>query len=217
MILTSHHLERIVPAALFAGSLLCACQGPSMEPSAGINTVSAGAQAAPLEDGTEPAGTLSEDQIVGVLATANESEITHGHLVADKLTHEELRRYAGDMIVVHTQAQVRLSQIVTDQALTVDDSPIAQDLNSDDGAAASALENAPTGLSLDLKYAQAEADHQQKLLELIDNMLMPDAHNEALQAELQQSRTATIEHVQRVNDLAAQLTPEPPSPPRREY
>jgi predicted outer membrane protein len=209
---TSKHV-RLALAAAAGGTLLFGCQNQRFD-----ETPRAMAQSQELTAGSGDEGAqLSEDQIVGVLASANESQITLGHMTADNLLTPDLRRYAGDMIMSHSQAQVRLSQLSEEQAMSVDDSPVAQEFSDSEGSAEQTLAREPIGRDYDMKYAAAEAQHHQQVIALIDNQLMQDARSERTITELQKTRAEASTHAGRINEIAAQLSPLPPPVPRREY
>jgi predicted outer membrane protein len=207
---TSKHV-RLALAAAAGGTLLFGCQNQG-------DTSHVMAQSQELTAGSGDEGAqLSEGQIIGVLASANEAQITLGHMSADKLLTPDLRRYAGDMIMSHSQAQVRLSQLTEEQGMAVDDSPVAQEFSDSEDSAEQTLAREPIGRDYDLKYAAAEAQHHQQVLALIDNQLMQDARSERTISELQQTRAEAATNAGRINELAAQLSPPTPPVPRREY
>jgi len=156
-------------------------------------------------DTDESGPVLSEGEIVGVLEEANAAEIVHGHLVVERLTDDALRKYAGDMIKVHTQAQVHLSELSAARSLGSADSALAQELSSRHGAVSNALETEQACARLDRRYALAEVLHHEELLELIGYALLPESRSDALRAELQRTRYLTQRHLARARALAERL------------
>lgn len=148
---------------------------------------------------------LSEAEILGVLVASNATEIAHGHEVARRLTDEALREYASDMIMAHTQAQVKLSALARAHAQSPEGGPLTQELASREAAVSRALQAEPASVQLDRQYALAEMLHHRELLELIDYALLPESRGSALRAELLHARNASEQRLQRIRRLAQRM------------
>jgi predicted outer membrane protein len=148
---------------------------------------------------------LSEGEILGVLVASNATEIAHGHEVAMRLTDEALREYASDMIMAHTQAQVKLTALAAERAQPPEGGPLTQELASREGAVSRALQAEPASVHLDRQYALAEMLHHRELLELIDYALLPESRSSALRAEILRARNASEQRLQRIGRLAQRL------------
>ncbi|MET0385682.1 MAG: DUF4142 domain-containing protein [Polyangiales bacterium] len=207
---SSRRLGRLVPAAVITTTLLVGCQIRDDSSSARESLeLTRNVERTGLDDGGDSEWGLSESEILGVLATAHEGQIVHGHMVVGALGDETLRAYAGDIVKAHTRAQLKLAQLSDARALEMRDSPVAQELSATDEAVTHSLAAQSEGSDLDRKYALAQVSKHRELLEVIDHLLLPDAHSPELRQELKRERHEISAQLARIDALAKRLEPEP--------
>jgi putative membrane protein len=147
---------------------------------------------------------LTEAQIFGILAAANNGEIEAANLAQQKSVNQNVKTFADNMIKDHTQMQMDAQALATKLSITPADSNISTDLKS---GADKEMEKLRTveGPEFDKAYAAAQVADHTKVLSLIDKKLLPSAKNEEVKTMLQKARPTIAEHLEHAKTLEARL------------
>ena len=147
---------------------------------------------------------LSNGQIVAVLLEANAGEI-HTADVADVRANDgDVRTFSMQIRSDHTGAEMRLNALVQSEGFTVGDSPQRQMVANMANDVIDALWMSPTA-QFDRQFVQAQIMLHTSVLDLIDNVLLPQTTSGALRTELQTERTAVAMHLATAQTLATAL------------
>ncbi len=148
---------------------------------------------------------LTDPQIAGVAMTANMGEVAQGQLAGTKSTNSAVLNFATMMITDHNAAIVRLQQVLAAQNIMTADSPERQTMFNMANTTYNTLFT-QTGSTFDRNYAMAQVTEHQTVLDTFDQMLVPDAQNAALKAELQMERATVATHLTMAQALVATIS-----------
>ena len=172
---------------------------PPGEPDAGPQ--SASASAAP--DSEAPAAApppklepLTDEQIAAVTDAANTAEIAQAKLAQSKSKDPAVKRFAAMMITHHGEAKQKQAKLNLKPA----ESAVSTALESD---AASTLDMLKTdkGKDFDKAYIAAQVDGHQKVLDTINQKLLPNVKNADLKAYLDEIKPRVEEHLKQAKQL----------------
>jgi putative membrane protein len=147
---------------------------------------------------------LSDAQIVAVVSAANTGEVAQANAALPKLTHTQAMQFAAMMVEMHTAAQHRQTAMAQEKGLTPQASPLSTELTQDSKEVVEELTTAERDW-VDKLYMQKQVEVHAKVLETIDDKLIPSATDPALQQELQTSRTEVAMHLQRAREIVENL------------
>jgi putative membrane protein len=189
-------------AALLAlvGITACADAGDESQ-EAGSDTAAATAPA------TQPAQTTagpSDAEIAHITKTANDADIEGGNMAQTKAQNAEVKSFGGLMIADHTALNQQNDQIAQKAGITPASNPTSQQLMSEHQTAAQKLQ-ALNGAEFDKAYITHEVDMHQKLLNNLDQTLIPAAQNPEMKNGLTQARAKVEAHLNRAKDIQAKL------------
>ena len=186
-----------------ASSLACGGnQSASQDESAG------GTPPAASVGNEDPAGSseerLSDAQIASVVNAAHTGEIAQANAALPKLTNAEAMQFATMMVEMHTAAQQRQAAMVQEKGLTAQAHPLATELAQESDEMVEELSTADRD-EIDQLYMEKQVEMHEKVLETIDEKLIPSATDPALQQELQTARTEVASHLQRAQEIVSKL------------
>jgi predicted outer membrane protein len=178
-----------------AGAPSIAGTGGNTTPRAGEGGASAGPSSAAGGAGgsTSPEGTLTDAQIAAVTSTANQGEIELGNLATTRAIRPAVREYAQMMVTMHTAAQTRQSELIVTLGVVPTDNAVSLTLRQDTQAIATRLAQASPD-AFDLAYAESQAQLHGRVLEIIDDVLLPSVSAASLRAELMVTREEVSRH-----------------------
>lgn len=148
---------------------------------------------------------LVDEQIVGVMAAVNTSEIEQAALAMDRASNADVRAYATKMWQEHTQANERLTDLIADQEIESATSSVRQQFATESLQVIQTLQN-QTGSAFELTYMQAQRTAHARVLALIDATLLPSVDNAALEMELLAMRADIVDHLAGADALVEELT-----------
>lgn len=137
---------------------------------------------------------LTDAQIARVALVANEGEVMLGQLGQSRATAASVRNFNARMVTEHTAARQRLEQLVQEQGLTPEDSPVSQQLQEEVQRMMVALERAPAE-RFDLAMMGSQVAVHARTAMTADSLLAPQAQNTALIQELRTQRGDVQEHL----------------------
>lgn len=156
-------------------------------------------------DAGDAGANLSDSQIAGVMRAANAGEVEQGELAVDRAENAEVDTFAMMMVEMHTDANERLDELLSDENLSSASSTVSEQLTMDSMAIIDMLED-ESGAAFDLAYMQAQRTVHAAVLEIIDSTLLPSVDNDALRDELEAMRDTVNEHLERAEEILDALS-----------
>lgn len=182
---------------------------PDAPPPQGLNEGTAGnALATPSSAAPAPKPSLSEGQIAMITDLANTAEIEQGKLAQTKAKAASVKKFAAMMVKHHTEAKNEQAKLVKELSLTPTQSQEATLLKSDADKALGSLRGA-SGASFDLAYIESQVSEHQKLLDTLDQQLIPSAQSEKVSSALKKLRQTVVSHLEEARGIQAELTKTP--------
>lgn len=152
--------------------------------------------------GDEP----SDGQIVQLLITVNVADSMGGASASTRASNAQVREYARMMVQDHSAANRRLTELARRlninpdsafadiRALREDTDEVSRDLAS------------KTGAEFDRAYIESEVNLHRRVLEALDQKLIPQADNAELKTLLQETRQTVQRHLDRAMDIQRTLS-----------
>jgi len=147
---------------------------------------------------------LSDAQIASVLLTADEGEVQQNTLAASKAIAPAARSFAQDLVNMHQAAASRVTTLLTTLSLNAQGNAVTDSLRKDSERIVAKLQDEPS-VTFDMTYLQSQIDVHIKVLNLIDQTLLPSAKNEQLRNEIAVIRGEVALHLARARMLAETL------------
>jgi len=147
---------------------------------------------------------LSDAQIASVLLTADDGEVQQNTLAASKAIAPAARAFAQDLVNMHRAAASRLTTLLTTLNLNAQGNTVTDSLRKDSERIVAKLQDEPS-VTFDMAYLQSQIDVHIKVLNLIDQTLLPSAKNEQLRNEIAVVRGEVALHLARARMLAETL------------
>jgi putative membrane protein len=171
--------------------------GPAADAGA---TVDAGTPAGEAATSNEDAAVVQDSRIAQVLLTANQSEVAQSQLAERLAFTEQVKTFAISMVTAHSAVLDRENALFQTLRLTPVDSETSRQLQAaSDTLLAQML--TLTGINLDRVSVDAQVAVHAKILDLIDNELLPAASAPELANELTTLRTAVAAHLAAAREL----------------
>lgn len=176
---------------------------PEAEPASGEVAKSDDAKSddakAPKAEDTKSA-TLSDAQIAAVTDIANTAEIEQAKLARAKSKNPQVQKFSAMMIAHHGEAKQKQAKL----KLAPADSAVSTKLLEDGNQVLAALKDSK-GADFDRRYFEAQVDGHRKVLEAINNELLPNVKNPDLKAYLEDIKTKVEQHLQAARDAQQAL------------
>jgi putative membrane protein len=192
---------RRLVAGMLAALALVACgprEGDLSDSLAGMDTSPAAAT---------PAGSvaLSDAQIAHIVMTANSGDSAVGALAVGKATNAQVKDYGQMMVRDHGGANRQLWELTQRLTIAPEEGDVSRQLSMDIESAKTSL-SAKTGADFDRSYIEGEVQMHQKVLDQLDQTLIPGAQNAELKSLLQQIRPTVAAHLERARTLQTTVT-----------
>jgi len=176
--------------------------GGTVSGSTGAGDTSGGA-AAQADAATAP---FTDEQIIGVLITANNGEIEQARLAQTKAKDARVKRYAGMIITDHTAANAKTGTVARMHKIAPADSNLRVQIAGDSSTIMDML-RAHSGSDFDRVYIDAQVKEHRQVLDTIDNRLMPNAKNPDLKALIVEIRPKIEGHLRDAQSLEPLIGP----------
>ncbi len=139
---------------------------------------------------------LTDEQIAAITDAANTAEIEQAKLAQSKSKDPGVKRFAAMMITHHGEAKQKQAKLKLKPA----ESSASTALQTD---AASTLDMLKTdkGKDFDKAYIAAQVDGHQKVLDTINQKLLPNVKNADLKAYLDEIKPRVEEHLKQAKQL----------------
>ena len=152
------------------------------------------------------AATLTDDEIVAVVATANTAEINAGKLAKSNGYKKEVREFAEMMISDHRKMDAEMGKLAVKLKLNPTPSDLSAGLKADADEAMEDLKIAPKGPIFDKEYVASQLVMHQQVLETFNNDLIPNARNSELKKLLEKARAKIQSHLDHAAKLHEEIT-----------
>lgn len=140
--------------------------------------------------------TLNDEQIAGITDVANSAEIEQGKLARLKSKDAAVQKFAAKMIAAHEEAKKNQDKL----KLPTAESALGNSLGTEAASALSTLKSAE-GKDFDKAYIDAQVDGHQKVLDAINQKLLPSVKNADLKAYLDEIKPKVEEHLRQAKEL----------------
>jgi putative membrane protein len=179
---------------------------PSAPPPQSLNetTTPGNAVAMPKAADGNAALRLSEGQIAMVTDAANSAEIEQGKLAQNKAKAASVKKFAAMMVKHHGEAKAEQAKLFKQLSLTPTQSQKATALQQDAEKTLTSLRSA-TGTSFDASYIDSQVEAHQKVLDALDNDLLPAATDQQLIDALNKMKATVKSHLQEAKTIQAEL------------
>lgn len=178
---------------------------PATVPAPAVDAASADKQTPPPAPAASPdKETLTEAQVALFADLANSSEVEQGKVAQSKAKSPAVKKFADMMVKHHSESQQEQTKLFKKLNLTPADSATASALKSDGEKTLSTLKEAGAA-DFDRTYVATQVDAHQKVLDAIDNKLLPAARSAELEAGLRKMRTTVEAHLSQAKTLQSQV------------
>lgn len=178
---------------------------PDAPPPQGLNEGNTGNALAAPGVGTAPTKpTLTEGQIAMMTDLANTAEIEQGKLAQTKAKTASVKKFAAMMVRHHTEAKNEQAKLVKELNLAPAQSQEATALKNDAEKMLGSLRGA-SGASFDVTYIDGQVTEHQKVLDALDQQLIPSAKSEKVISALKKMRETVASHLAEAKTIQAEL------------
>ena len=181
---------------------------PSMTPAAGTAapmTETAPPSAAEPQPAAAPARQpMTDEQIAAITDAANSAEIDQAKLAQKNAKNARVKKFAAMMITDHTQAKQKQKQLLGKLTVTPSSNPMSTKLDTESQQKLEELK-ALKGAEFDTAYIDAQVDAHQRVLDSLDNELIPDAKNAEFKALLGEIRPKVAAHLAEAKEIQQAL------------
>jgi len=149
-------------------------------------------------------GAPTDQQIAGIVVTANQVDIDAGNLAKERAKSKEVKDFALRMITDHTGVNKQAAELVQRLGIKAEHSPTSESLKKGGDENLSKLKKLPES-AFDRAYVGHEVAYHEQVLSAVDKTLIPSAKNPELKALLEKSRPVFESHLQHAKELEATL------------
>jgi putative membrane protein len=167
-------------------------------------TITGSEPAAPGSTGTPAAERLTASQIAMVTELANTAEVEQGKLAQGKAKSAKVKKFATMMVKHHSEAKTDQAKLYKELNLTPAPSPQGDLLKGDADKIIGAL-RAADGNAFDVEYMNSQVDAHQKVLDTINNELLPAATDEKLRESLKDMKETVESHLKEARSIQEDL------------
>ncbi|MDF3064485.1 MAG: uncharacterized protein K0R38_86 [Polyangiaceae bacterium] len=187
-----------VPAQPASTDSPATAPAPVVEQASAEKTTPAAAATTPDKE------TLTEAQVALFADLANSSEVEQGKVAQGKAKAPAVKKFADMMVKHHTEAQQEQAKLFKKLNLTPADSASSAALKADGEKTLLTLKEAGAA-DFDRTYVTAQVDVHQKVLQAIDDKLLPATRTAELQAGLRKMRATVEAHLTQAKTLQGQV------------
>jgi putative membrane protein len=147
---------------------------------------------------------VTDAQIASIVVTANQVDIDAGKLAESKASNEDVKKFAQLMITDHSGVNKQATELVTKLNVTPQDNLTSYSLQIE-GEQNIAYLKTLSGAAFDKAYIDQEVTYHYRVLNAVDEILIPSAQNAELKALLVKVRPAFVAHLEHAKQLRAAL------------
>jgi putative membrane protein len=158
------------------------------------------------ENQPAPKEPLTENEILAVAAAANNGEIQMGELGRQKAQSSEVKQFAAMMVQHHRESMNKGKKLLGEER-QLEDNRVSKEIRDHSNQSMATLRN-ESGKEFDRNFMNAQVRSHQKVLEVIDNRLMPNAEDPKVKSHLSSMRKNVAMHLAKAEDIQKKLDPE---------
>jgi predicted outer membrane protein len=162
-----------------------------------VTVIEAGPAATPAETvaGAGDGGSLlSDEQILLITRTANESEVEQAELAHKKSRDGRVQKLAAQMVRDHTTAKDRGNEIAHKDSLTLEPSTQSAQMERE-GAQTMRVLKSEEGHDFDKAYVDTQVREHSAVLEMLTDLLIPSSSGTDVRAYLHDLKASVEEHL----------------------
>lgn len=178
--------------------------GPSSSPMTGTPGTSPSAPSAGEGTSAADTSTLDDGQIVAVVQAADSGEIAQAREALRKAKDGRVKHFAQHMLTDHSAAETKLSGIDGKAGINPQSNATAEQLRTNGEEIMASLKSASGG-DFDKAYIDAQVKEHTKVLDLLDNKLVPHAQNADLGKALREIRSKVAAHLKDAEEIQTAL------------
>jgi putative membrane protein len=145
---------------------------------------------------------LSEGEVAGVVSALNTGEIQQGTLASDRAASSAVRDYAQMMVTEHTAAEQRMTALLGQLGITPQSSTASQQVTNE---ANTMLQSLQSAADFDRAYVDSQVTMHTRGLQIVDDLLLPNATRPELRTELQTMRSSIAMHLDMARALQSSV------------
>jgi putative membrane protein len=147
---------------------------------------------------------LTQSQIAMIADLANNSEIEQAKLAQTKARAASVKKFAAMMVKHHTDAKNEQAKLFKQLNLTPTQSQTATTLKDGADRTLGSLRGAD-GQAFDVAYIDSQVDAHQKVLDTLNNELLPSATDQELVSGLNKMKATVEAHLTEAKAIQAEL------------
>lgn len=144
--------------------------------------------------------------IAAIVNAANAGEIQAGQLAQAQATSQDVKNFATRMVTEHSAMQQRQGALFARLGITPVEDATSRQLQDETRNMLAVLRTRSSS-TFDLAYIEGQLAMHARLLDLLDNNLLPGAQRDELRADLQMMRGDVANHLQAARAVEAILLP----------
>jgi len=146
----------------------------------------------------------SDPQIVGIVQTANQIDISQAKLALKKSKDPQVKEFANQMISDHTNLEKSVRDLAKKLGVTPAPSDTSKQLKQQAAEETKKL-NGLHGKAFDKEYASHEVAYHQAVIDAAKNTLIPNAKNGELKSALEGAAPLLQGHMEHAQQLEKSL------------
>ncbi len=147
---------------------------------------------------------LSDAEIASVAVTANQIDINNANIAKQKTRNEEVLKFAQTMATDHKAVIDQAVALVTKLGVTPKDNAISKKLLADAAQTEKAL-HSKNGDAFNKAYIDNEVTYHQAVINVVENVLIPQAQNKQLKELLQSVAPVLHSHLEHAQMIQKQI------------
>ena len=147
---------------------------------------------------------LNDAEIAGIVVAANEVDMEAGRYAEANSTNDDVKVYARRMAGEHTDVNESAKKLVSKLNVKPEETAISTGLRAE-GKANLLKFKALNGKACDKSYIDQGIELHRKVIDVVDNKLIPNAKNEELKAMLVKVRPSLVSHLEHAQKIMASL------------
>jgi putative membrane protein len=147
--------------------------------------------------------TLTDGEIFGILKTANDGQISFGQRAQAHAQGASVQSFASSVVSTDTDANTRQEALATNEGITPVTSSTNTNLQSANDAVTTKLVATPDS-AFDSEYISQVISSLQNVLDIVNNDMIPDAHNADLKTELATTQATVTSQLSQAKAIQAQ-------------
>ena len=149
-------------------------------------------------------GAPSDPQIAAIVVTANQVDIDAGKLAERKAHAADVKAFAKHMVTDHTSVNEAAINLAHKLNLTPESNSTSESLKQG-GEQSLATLRGLSGGAFDKAYIDHEVAYHESVLNAVDKVLIPSAHNPQLKALIMKARPVFVEHLEHAKMIQSAL------------